>query len=1002
MVYHGSVNTFEIFDKEKASPEGDMGAGFYFTDNEYDADDNYHDGGPDFDNKVARLAEQIQQEKEDNGEDIDYEEAKEIADKQLRGEPHQFAVYLKMNNPCYVGENETILLQDVFDDIDINEEDYEDYDEYEQARNEAEDEALQTISYEIDDKLGDLLQYNDIERAKGILFEYLYDGGVSLQQLKDRLNEEYFDSYETGDIVSNEVARRIVEALGYDGIIDSSVTDKFSNMNMEYGTTHYIAFYPEQIKAIDNRGTFDEGNPNIYYQSAYHGTPHKFDNFSTEHIGSGEGAQAHGWGLYFAANKNVSENYRKNLIDNHSTYDSIKYRGQHIDNETLKVALFRLKRYGIDDALSYLDNKIDYYNKRYNEAKEKYPDAKEYIQGEKSLLDKAIDIKSNLKKIDINDIDIEEGQLFEVDIPENDVLLDEEEPFSTQTENVKNSIKALIKDLLGIKSFANKDLDEEIKKAEKEKEENYNYIVSRKLELLKDLRFDDTVGKDFYNHLAEYLRVSENITNPQHKKEASLLLNQYGIKGITYDGRSDGRCYVVFDDKAVQVLNTFYQSSMLSDVDLNKNVDIVDLTPKFSTDNNLSKSDLANYIKSLIGNRITTADKKAILSFVARSKRVGKDNVRVPEHIAGSSKVENTLKGERTTIVNNIVDLIKNSTMIEISENNNKTLKPYVDNYIRFYVPVQINNDIYTVRIVAENNLNDNLFNIQIANVYDVIIDKKMPTHSTIKDNSPSNLIEPTSTNIINDNTSKNNPHTITIRDMLQGIKDTENKFYAQENIDNPLDSKRGFSTVRQDFDGTIKENLIVLLKIISLGLPIGFYTSQWLANFFLQDFDHFVKEKLKAKCYTRYVDDKQIFGSNKRKLREKLEKIKEFLSKENLSLKPNYQIFRFSYIDKDGRDKGRPLDFLGFKFFKNRTTLRKRILSNILQKACRIFNKTLKGLNISWYEATQMMSYVGYLNITDTHTWYTKYIRPRVNFGGLKRIISHNAKKKGNKNGIC
>ena len=190
--------------------------------------------------------------------------------------------------------------------------------------------------------------------------------------------------------------------------------------------------------------------------------------------------------------------------------------------------------------------------------------------------------------------------------------------------------------------------------------------------------------------------------------------------------------------------------------------------------------------------------------------------------------------------------------------------------------------------------------------------------------------------------------------------------------------------------------------KIISLGLPIGFYTSQWLANFFLQDFDHFVKEKLKAKCYTRYVDDKQIFGSNKRKLREKLEKIKEFLSKENLSLKPNYQIFRFSYIDKDGRDKGRPLDFLGFKFFKNRTTLRKRILSNILQKACRIFNKTLKGLNISWYEATQMMSYVGYLNITDTHTWYTKYIRPRVNFGGLKRIISHNAKKKGNKNGIC
>lgn len=585
----------------------------------------------------------------------------------------------------------------------------------------------------------------------------------------------YFEAKPMREVSLNEFGY----ALARVGTLTENQKDKLKNA-YNINVIEYDNSIKEALEKVETE------QPEIYFQSAYHGTPHKFDNFSTEHIGSGEGAQAHGWGLYFAENKDVSEGYREKLSVDKTTYDGkpIPYIAD-IKNDMLINAVLNT---GKERALEILRSR------KQNDTTKKQI---EYIEN-----------------LDVTKLKREKsGQLFEVDIPENDVLLDEEEPFSTQTENVKNSIKALIKDLLGIKSFADKDLDEEIKKVEKEKEENYNYIVSRKLELLKDLRFDDTVGKDFYNHLAEYLRVSENITSPQHKKEASLLLNQYGIKGITYDGRSDGRCYVVFDDKAVQVLNTFYQSSMLSDVDLNKNVDIVDLTPKFSTDNNLSKSDLANYIKSLIGNRITTADKKAILSFVARSKRIGKDNVRVPEHIAGSSKVENTLKGERTTIVNNIVDLIKNSTMIEISENNNKTLKPYVDNYIRFYVPVQINNDIYTVRIVAENNLNDNLFNIQIANVYDVIIDKKMPTHSTIKDNSPSNLIEPTSTNIINDNTSKNNPHTITIRDMLQGIKDTENKFYAQENIDNPLDSKRGFSTVRQDFDGTIKENLIVLLK---------------------------------------------------------------------------------------------------------------------------------------------------------------------------------------------
>lgn len=192
--------------------------------------------------------------------------------------------------------------------------------------------------------------------------------------------------------------------------------------------------------------------------------------------------------------------------------------------------------------------------------------------------------------------------------------------------------------------------------------------------------------------------------------------------------------------------------------------------------------------------------------------------------------------------------------------------------------------------------------------------------------------------------------------------------------------------------------------RLISLGLPIGFYTSQWLANFYLQDFDHFVKEKLKIKCYTRYVDDKAIFGSNKRKLRKTLLEIKEFLKNEHLSLKPNYQIFKFSYIDKGGTDKGRPLDMLGYKFYENRTTLRKRILHNILQKACKLYKKIINGIDISWYEATQMMSYIGYLNVTDTHRWYEKYIRQKVNFGGLKGIISHHANKKERKinNGIC
>jgi RNA polymerase sigma factor (sigma-70 family) len=48
---------------------------------------------------------------------------------------------------------------------------------------------------------------------------------------------------------------------------------------------------------------------------AYHGTPHKVDRFSADKIGTGEGAQAYGWGLYFAENKGVAEQYRKGLTE---------------------------------------------------------------------------------------------------------------------------------------------------------------------------------------------------------------------------------------------------------------------------------------------------------------------------------------------------------------------------------------------------------------------------------------------------------------------------------------------------------------------------------------------------------------------------------------------------------------------------------------------------------------------------------------------------------------
>ncbi len=60
-------------------------------------------------------------------------------------------------------------------------------------------------------------------------------------------------------------------------------------------------------------------------------------------------------------------------------------------------------------------------------------------------------------------------------------------------------------------------------------------------------------------------------------------------------------------------------------------------------------------------------------------------------------------------------------------------------------------------------------------------------------------------------------------------------------------------------------------------GMPLGNLTSQFFANVYLNELDYFVKHKLKAKYYIRYVDDFIIFHSSKEQLEIWKEQIKDF-----------------------------------------------------------------------------------------------------------------------------
>lgn len=103
------------------------------------------------------------------------------------------------------------------------------------------------------------------------------------------------------------------------------------------------------------------------------------------------------------------------------------------------------------------------------------------------------------------------------------------------------------------------------------------------------------------------------------------------------------------------------------------------------------------------------------------------------------------------------------------------------------------------------------------------------------------------------------------------------------------------------------KDALNIVFSIIDndkYGLSIGSMTSQILAIFYLNDFDHFVKEVLKIEYYVRYQDDFLLFHPSKDYLEECLKKIEDFLKMEDLVLNRKTRIYNsntnFLFLGRD------------------------------------------------------------------------------------------------------
>lgn len=149
--------------------------------------------------------------------------------------------------------------------------------------------------------------------------------------------------------------------------------------------------------------------------------------------------------------------------------------------------------------------------------------------------------------------------------------------------------------------------------------------------------------------------------------------------------------------------------------------------------------------------------------------------------------------------------------------------------------------------------------------------------------------------------------------------------------------------------------NIDIPYYISNTGLSIGAMSSQFLAIFYLNDVDHYIKEQLRCKYYVRYMDDLLILDTNKDKLKEYYKLITKEIEKLDLKINKKSNIYRSS----------RGFSFLGYTY---------KVMHNKLYISCkketymRIKKKLkyLKENDITQYRKS-LGSYYGYFDLGTT-----------------------------------
>lgn len=183
-----------------------------------------------------------------------------------------------------------------------------------------------------------------------------------------------------------------------------------------------------QIAAGLNRVAANAAAPRTLHPQTgaivWHGSPHKFDKFDSSKIGTGEGAQAYGHGLYLAESQDVAK-----------TYQNLKPITDQTDGGFIQArAAFDIGKGNVKKALKWLDDRASSVQKNAQFLTDGGASEISQIERARELL------KSGA---------LQPGNMYRVDLPDEQIakMLDWDKPLSQQAPEVQQTLKSLVDDI---------------------------------------------------------------------------------------------------------------------------------------------------------------------------------------------------------------------------------------------------------------------------------------------------------------------------------------------------------------------------------------------------------------------------------------------------------------------------------------------------------------------------------------------------------------------------